>query len=131
MPSLLQVLPPTDNIDFVVTGTNSPTVHVLDSNFNFNVTKSLSFENINFQGESAIATPVSSASAPTHPPLATIPIKKCTLNPVQRCDSLPGYTCSTSSEPTADTWGSHKELEFTLSTVAQLSGKYSCTDSGF
>ena len=125
-------MPPTDNVDFVVTASGGlPTIHVLDSYYNFNVTKSLSFENIAFNGASALATRVPSATAPTHPPLATIPIKKCTLVPVQRCDSLPNESCATTGEPTQETWGSYKELQFSLSSVSALASKYTCTDSGF
>ena len=41
----------------------------------------MSFTNIEFKGEHALATVANSALATyTHPPLATLPVKKCSVN---------------------------------------------------
>ena len=134
VPSLRQVYPSTDNVEFVIKPTfgTTTTIHVLDSHFNFNVTGSLTFENIKFRGESALARPVSPTATLSYPPLATIPIKKCTVLPVKKCDSLPELVCgSASADATAETWGTHKKLEFELNARTKLTNLFTCTDSGF
>ena len=79
---LKPVHPRTDNIEFKIepkTANTEVNVHVLDPYFYFNVTNSMTFKQINFRGESALATPVDSSITPVYPPLATIPLKKCVV----------------------------------------------------
>ena len=76
------------------------------------MTGSLSFTNIEFRGENALAKPVDYSSL-THPPISTIPEKKCTV--VTAPD------------------GTHTALTFTtlLASETLLNAKFSCTDAGF
>ena len=86
---------------------------MLDSYANFNVTGSMKFENIIFRGENALATVADSSADLTHPPLATLPVKKCSIS--------------------TDLDGTHSAISFDFDAVApsELDDKYSCTDSGF
>lgn len=82
VPTLAPVEPPTDNIEWVIKPTSGrATIHVLDSYYNFNITRSLSFEKIDFSGIHALASRKTTGT-PKHPPLATIPVTKCTINKV-------------------------------------------------
>ena len=70
--------PRSDNFEFVFTSPGNAIINVLDSYANFNVTRSMSFTNIEFRGEHAVATVANAALGTyTHPPLATLPVKKC------------------------------------------------------
>ena len=112
MPSLQPIAPPSDNFEFVFTKADAAattTIHVLDSYANFNVTRSMSFNGIEFRGENALAL---AASTYTGPPLATVPVKKCTL--------------------AAEVDGTNTAPSFTLSTdQALLTGQFSCADGTF
>jgi hypothetical protein len=55
IPALQQMNPPTDNIEFIFKSKTTATIYVLDPYYNFNVTRSMSFENINFNGLHALA----------------------------------------------------------------------------
>ena len=85
----------------------------MDSYANFNVTGSMTFSKIEFRGENALAVPVDpTLSTFVHPPLASIPVKKCTV--------------ATAPD------GTHTAITLTASTtVTPLTGLFSCTDSGF
>ena len=52
VPTLKPVMPTTDNVEWVIKPSSgiSTTIHVLDSYFNFNVTKAMTFEDITFTG---------------------------------------------------------------------------------
>lgn len=73
----------------------------------------MTFENIVFRGENALAVVADATATPAHPPLATLPVKKC---------SIP-------TEPD----GTHTAITFSFdaSAPAALSGGYVCSDSGF
>ena len=109
--SLQQIYPPADNFAFTFTATTSATVHVMDSYANFNVTGSMTFSNIDFTGENALAVSADTDAQVT-PPLATVPVKKCTI-----------------TEPD----GTHTALTITVvsSTDSLLTSNFVCTDSGF
>ena len=111
--SLHSEFPPSDSINYEFTGTTGTVVHVLDSYVNFNITGSMTFENIEFRGENALAAPIDpTLTTFLHPPMATIPSKKC------RVTTAPD--------------GKHTALGFTLETgVAPLVGKFACSDSTF
>ena len=81
---------------------------MLDSYVNFNITGSMTFTSIDFRGENALATPVTTY---TGPPMATLPVLKCTVSTT---------IDSTNTAPT-----------FTLSTTAPLTDKFTCEDSNF
>ena len=87
--------PPADHINFVfnAASTTGTVVHVLDSGAYFNVTGSMTFNNVEFRGDSALAAPAATLTSYTHPPLATIPVKKCVV-------------------PTGSADGSHTALTF-------------------
>ena len=72
----------------------------------------MTFENVIFRGENALARVVDASVSLTHPPLATLPVKKC-------------------SATTPD--GTHTELVLALDSSAPtaLDGLYECKDSGF
>ena len=112
VPALRQISPPADNFEFIFNAaeTTGTVVNVLDSYVNFNITGSMTFNNIEFRGEHALAVP--SRAPLAHPPLATLPIKKCEVQ------TAPD--------------GSHKQL-FLLSSeaVSYLVNRFKCTDSGF
>jgi len=106
--ALRQTSPPTDNIAFnFYAADNLATIYVLDPYYNFNITRSMSFENINFNGLHALATLADTTTIPTHPPLATIPVKKCDITEVEECSAFADNSCSASGEPTAETWGTN------------------------
>ena len=74
--------PQSDNVEFVINGDASggTIIHVLDNMASFNVTGAITFNNIEFRGESALAAPTNpSATSFAHPPLAVLPAKKCTV----------------------------------------------------
>lgn len=72
----------------------------------------MSFNEISFRGENALASMVDTSTTPTHPPIATIPIKKCSVSDeITRCSAYSGLLCAGTREPTSDTWGTHKELD--------------------
>ena len=82
IPKLQQINPPTDNYEFLFKPESSAgkvTVHVLDSYYHFNITRSMTFEDITFRGESALAARADPSTTPTYPPLATIAIPKCSV----------------------------------------------------
>ena len=79
---LQQIYPPADNFNFVFEAASKATVYVNDPYFNFNVTGSMTFKNVEFRGEQALADYADPAAAKTTPPLATIPVKKCDLTQV-------------------------------------------------
>lgn len=107
------------------------TVYVMDPYVNFNVTGSMSFENIVFRGEQALAS-YSSTATVTSPPLATIPTKLCSITAVEKCSAFATRDCLSSGEPTAETWSTNTALTMTLVTsVVDLSAGVTCADSDF
>ena len=86
---------------------------MLDSYANFNVTGSMTFCDIIFKGENALAVAADPDVTLTHPPLATLPVLKC----------------SVSTEPT----GTHTAIDFdeNADVAADLAGLFTCTDSSF
>ena len=76
------------------------------------------FENIIFRGENALATIADASNDELkHPPLATIPVKKCTI-PTDLDGTYTGITF---------------ELDSDAETALTIDGSvaYTCTDSGF
>lgn len=134
--SLSQIYPPTDNVSFTFTAATaaSPIIHVLDPYYNFNVTRSMSFDSITFTGIDALATLASTTDIPTIPPLAKIPVTKCTITEVYLCDSLPQRECESvakTDEPMAETWGNHLGLDLVVTTPGDIDGLFACTDTDF
>ena len=115
--ALTMKFPPTDNVDFVfkAAATTGTYVHVLDSGAFFNVTGSMEFRNIEFRGENALAAPKDPSLASfAHPPMATIPAKKCLISASEIPD------------------GRHKPISFTTSIeVTNLNNLFDCSDTGF
>ena len=87
----------------------------MDSYVNFNITGSMTFTNIDFTGENALAIPIDASSTIVTPPLATVPIKKCKVTTTTAPDGT--YT--------------PLKLETITSSETLISDKFKCNDSGF
>ena len=85
----------------------------MDSYVNFNITGSMTFTNIDFTGENALAIPIDASSTIVTPPLATVPIKKCKVT------TAPDGTYTP------------LKLETITSSETLISDKFKCNDSGF